>query len=166
MKKTVVLLSCLVLGVFLLVGSAQSKGELPNPKERCPVCGMFVAKYPQWVAAITLEDGKRYYFDGVKDMLAYYFAPQDFGGTAGQKNKEIEVTEYYRQQLIEAEKAWYVIGSDVLGPMGHELIPFASKAAAENFKKDHHGTEIILFQDITAERIDSMRQGHKMKMKK
>jgi copper chaperone NosL len=44
------------------------------PKDaKCPVCGMFVAKYPQWVALIETPE-KNIYFDGVKDMMKYIFS--------------------------------------------------------------------------------------------
>jgi nitrous oxide reductase accessory protein NosL len=39
----------------------------------------------------------------------------------------IGVTDYYRVQRIDAHKAYYVVGSDVLGPMGHELIPLETR---------------------------------------
>ena len=51
-------------------------------------------------------------------------------------------------KLIKAEDAFFVIGSDVYGPMGHELIPFASKAAAEEFLKDHKGRRIVQFETV------------------
>jgi hypothetical protein len=51
-------------------------------------------------------------------------------------------------KLIKTEDAFFVISSDVYGPMGHELIPFASKADAEGFKKDHKGNRILRFENI------------------
>ncbi len=42
------------------------------PKAKCPVCGMFVGKYPKWVGLIVV-DGKKYYFDGAKDLMKFYF---------------------------------------------------------------------------------------------
>ena len=38
-------------------------------------------------------------------------------------------------KLDKAKEAFFVIGSDVYGPMGHELIPFASKADAEQVQE-------------------------------
>ena len=160
----------LILGCLLIVSflfgwalTVQSKDNLPESKERCPVCGMFVAKYPLWLAMISSDDGQRFYFDGVKDMMAYLFAPEDFGGKAGQQFTDIQVTDYYSQQWIDGKTALYVVGSDILGPMGHELIPFSSEAAAKNFLKDHHGKEILSFADISDGRIQAMREGHMMK---
>ena len=53
-------------------------------------------------------------------------------------------------------KAHYVIGSDVYGPMGKELIPFEKKAEAEEFLKDHRGERIIPFEGITPDVIQRL----------
>jgi len=129
---------------------------------RCPVCGMFVAKYPQWVTHLVLSDGRTETFDGVKDMMAYFFSPQSYGAAAGVTAGEIRVKDYYSQQWIDGRRASYVVGSDVYGPMGHELIPFAERSHAETFLKDHKGREILPFPDITPQLIDSLRRGRTM----
>jgi nitrous oxide reductase accessory protein NosL len=59
------------------------------------------------------------------------------------------VTEYYGLSRVDARDAWYVVGSDLLGPMGHELIPFDSRAAAEEFMRDHDGRRILRFEEVT-----------------
>lgn len=121
--------------------------------DRCPVCGMFVKKYPRWAAKMTYEhDGHEHYFafDGVKDMAKYMLEPQKYGGKVDFKAKEILVTDYYTQYAIDGRKAFYVVGSDILGPMGHELIPFEKKSDAKTFKNDHKGTEILTLDEITA----------------
>lgn len=140
------------LAYFIMAGQSEStkhvKGQIEVPKEvKCPVCGMFVAKYPKWVAHLE-ANGKNYYFDGVKDMMKFYIFDVDF---PFERNKitQIEVTDFYTLQAIDAKKAFYVIGSDVYGPMGNELIPFLTKEAAENFMRDHRGEKIILFDEIT-----------------
>lgn len=129
---------------------------------RCPVCGMFVAKFPQWVTQLVLSDGRIETFDGVKDMMAYFFSPQSYGAAEGVTVGEVRVKDYYGQQWIDGRRASYVIGSDVYGPMGHELIPFAEKSHAETFLKDHKGQEILPFPDITPQLIESLRHGHGM----
>ena len=45
----------------------------PDKKEKCPVCGMFVYKYPDWVGEIIFNDGSTAFFDGAKDLFKYYF---------------------------------------------------------------------------------------------
>ena len=41
----------------------------PGPDVKCPVCGMFVAKYPNWVGMIHFKGDKYLYFDGAKDLF-------------------------------------------------------------------------------------------------
>lgn len=109
--------------------------------EKCPVCGMFVYKYPRWVAQIFLTDGSHLSFDGVKDMTKYIHShkiPLD----------KILVTDYYTQKAIDGKKAYYVIGSDVYGPMGEEAIPFESKDEAKKFKRDHRGKEVLRLDEV------------------
>lgn len=131
-------------------------------QERCPVCGMFVAKYPVWVTQIRMQGGEVKFFDGVKDLMVYYRNPDKFSGHANDMN-EVWVKDYYTLEWLDGLRAFYVIGSDVYGPMGHEFIPFSSLKAAENFKKDHKGTKIIFFDEITLPLLDSMRHGQKMR---
>lgn len=143
-------------------------GELPPPVEeldrqvRCPVCGMFVANYPEWVSQLHLDGDEAHHFDGMKDLLAYYFDPAKFDGRTDAEVKAIWARDYYTLEWIEARQAYFVVGSSVHGPMGHEFIPLASREAAEAFKKDHQGEEILTFDEITVERVNSMRSGHQM----
>lgn len=108
--------------------------------EKCPVCGMFVYKYPRWAAQIFHTD-KHYSFDGVKCMMRYFFEQTE-------AIKEIKVTDYYSLQAIDGKKAFYVIGSTIYGPMGHELIPFLELEDAKTFKEDHDGKAILEFHKI------------------
>lgn len=149
--------------VFLLATPllAQPTKEIAA-KERCPVCGMFVAKYPNWLAQIRLGNGTVKLFDGVKDLLAFSFNPASFGAP-GQTAQEIWVKDYYTLAWLDGRKAFYVIGSDVYGPMGHEFIPFSSAAAAESFRKDHKGTRVVRFDEITEPLVQSLRHGQKMR---
>ena len=114
---------------------------------KCPVCGMFVSKYPKWAAFMQIND-KKYYFDGVKDMMKYYIFDGDF--PYDRKNiSEITVSDYYTLEEISAKKAFYVLDSDIFGPMGHELIPFKSKKSAKAFMDDHNGKAMLKFDEIT-----------------
>lgn len=156
----------LMLVLMMAMAAPAAAGPLTDipAKEKCRVCGMLVTKYQPWITQIESSNGETVMFDGVKDMMAYYFEPEKYGGIAPTEN--IYVKDYYTLKYIDGKQAYYVIGSDIMGPMGHELIPFATMAAAENFKKDHHGKMIMAFDDITLIKINHMRsgmQGHKMK---
>lgn len=118
---------------------------------KCPVCGMFVTKYPKWAAMIEVE-GKKHYFDGVKDMMKYYIFDVDFPYDRAHIAK-IEVTDFYTLDAIPAQKAWYVYDSELYGPMGRELIPFLTEKAAKNFMADHGGERIVHFEEITPKMV-------------
>jgi copper chaperone NosL len=49
-----------------------SQAPALSGKEKCPVCGMFVSKYPDWVATIQFNDGTHVAFDGPKDLFTYF----------------------------------------------------------------------------------------------
>jgi len=155
------LLAAVVLAFFPPRGGCQPLDSVEE-KSRCPVCGMFVAKYPNWIAQIRTVD-KTFFFDGVKDLLVFYLTPLKFDGPNQKDIKEIWVKDYYSLSLINGREAFYVYGSDVFGPMGHELIPFSSREAAESFMADHKGKVIYKFPEITPELIESMRHGQRMR---
>jgi len=116
---------------------------------KCPVCGMFVYKYPKWAAMIEAEQGKKLYFDGVKDMFKFIFKN-------AKSFKNIYVSDYFTTKKIDAKKAYYVFGSNVFGPMGNELIPFSKIEDAQEFKKDHFGKKILTFDQVTKELVESL----------
>jgi nitrous oxide reductase accessory protein NosL len=149
------------LGTVLLMistGLAETKGPVkPTREDKCPVCGMFVYKYPDWLAEIILKDESVDFFDGAKDLFRYYFGLRKY--KLGKTKKDIAaiyVTEYYEIKLIDARKAFFVVGSDVYGPMGHELIPFAMEEDARTFMKDHKGKRILQFGEITPLMIEKL----------
>lgn len=71
----------------------------------------------------------------------------------------IYVTDFYNLERIDARQAIFVIGSDVLGPMGHELVPLASKADAHDFMKDHKGKRVLSFDMVKPEIPFSLDNG-------
>jgi copper chaperone NosL len=165
-KILAVLLFFLVFGLHLLSAAVLTNVVDVVENARCPVCGMFVAKYQNWLTQLRFSDGGGEAFDGVKDMMAYYFSPESFGGKTGASITEVQVRDYYSGNWIDGKKAFYVLGSDVMGPMGHELIPFEIADAADNFRKDHKGKKLLGFDEIKSSLIGKLRSGHKMKMKK
>jgi len=161
MKSFAAIISIILLLISLLTSSAMAAAKsavAPSAKDKCPVCGMFVAKYPNWTAATTTKDGMIFYFDGPKDMFAHYFAVARY--TPGKKQSDISglaVKEYYSLKMIDAKSAFFVIGSDVYGPMGAELVPFASQQDASSFLQDHKGQKILRFGEITPQLLNSLK---------
>ncbi len=132
-------------------GLAQPPAK-PSEEHKCPVCGMFVAQYPGFLAAAVFKDNATVFFDGSKDMFRFLFDVGTY--TGGRKREDIAaiwVTDYYSLKWTAAAKAVFVLGSDVLGPMGRELIPFGKEAEGREFLKDHKGKSLLRFAEITAD---------------
>ena len=145
-----VVVSALMIGPG---GAAEvAPAPLPNPPEdaRCPVCGMYVAEYPEWTASVSFHGGDEAFFDGPKDLFKFLFNLKKYtDGKSRADVRSIRVTGYYDLAPIDAENAFFVKGSDVYGPMGRELVPFASSEEASEFSRDHHGKEILRLPEIT-----------------
>ena len=151
--RSFVLLTAFLAG--LTSGSAAGLKPSPNPKGpvpkgNCAVCGMYVANFPDWAAVVTFKDGAQAWFDGPKDLFTYLL---DLKQYAAKRNASditaIQVKDYYGLKHIDGRRAFYVLGSDVMGPMGKELVPFATEAGARDFLKDHRGQKVLAFQEIT-----------------
>lgn len=160
MRKTLGAL-CAAAALALPV-CAQPIVDVPKPGARdlCPVCGMLVSKYPNWTATVLYRDGHAHHFDGAKDLFKYlHELPRFAPGHRVEDISLIAVTDFYNLQRIDARKAWYVLGSDVLGPMGHELVPLANEADAADFMKDHKGRRVLGFGQVTKEVSEKLDRG-------
>jgi len=151
-------LSCLIILCLVAVSFAAGPGDAtPSPKDKCPVCGMFVSMYADWNARIEFNDSTHAIFDGAKDMFKYYLNLKKYNPSKNQKDiTAIAVMGYYSKTAIDARQAFFVIGSDVYGPMGHEPIPFEKEADAKKFLKEHKGKKILRFKDVNPKVIFSL----------
>ena len=152
----------LVLALSSGAGAEGGISGIPKPaaKDLCPVCGMIVSKYPNWVATVLYKDGHAHHFDGAKDMFKYLQDLQKYApGHRKEDIQAIAVTDFYNLGKVDARQAWFVIGSDVLGPMGHEFVPLANKMDADDFLKDHKGKRALTFDQITSKSVEQVDNG-------
>ena len=64
------------------------------------------------------------FFDGAKDMFKFYFNLKKYNPSKELSDiAVIYVTDYYSMNPTDGRKAYYVVESNVFGPMGRELIP-------------------------------------------
>jgi nitrous oxide reductase accessory protein NosL len=137
--------------------SAPKPPAPPSEDHKCPVCGMFVKAYPGVLAAVVFKDGATAFFDGCKDMFRYLFEVAKYApGRTRSDVAAIWATDYYSQKWIDGATAVFVRGSDVLGPMGRELIPFAKDKEAKEFLEDHKGSDILRFAEVTPDIIKNL----------
>ena len=153
----------IVAGLAFCVVPAYAQGMVvpkPGPKDLCPVCGMIVSKYPNWIAVVVWKDGHAHFFDGAKDMFKFLFDLAKYApGHQREDITGIHVTDFYNLERVDARKAWFVTGSDVLGPMGHEFVPLATREDADDFFKEHKGKRLLTFAQVTPEMPDALDAG-------
>lgn len=85
-------------------------------------------------------------------MFKFYFEPQKYNHNHSiNEMNEFTVTDYYSLEAIDGKKAFYVIGSNIYGPMGEELISFKNENEAKKFNEDHFGKKILKFEEVKKE---------------
>jgi len=156
MKALIV--SMLIFGLSVSCVSAGEKKPIePTPQDKCPVCGMFVARFPDFLAQVIFKDGSYAVFDGAKDMFKYYLDMARYNPAKKESDIDsIYMMDYYTLTPIDGLKAYYIIGSDMYGPMGKELIPFEKEADAQEFMKNHHGKSMVKFGEVTTAMLKEM----------
>lgn len=127
--------------------------------QRCPVCHMSPAHYPQWRAEIIFKDNHMAAFDSPVDLFRFYrhmrkYDPQHTVADIG----AIYVTDYQQGGWVDAKHAFFVKGSRVRGPMGGDLPAFAHKMAAQRFITQSGG-QLLLFDEVTSAMLRGLHGG-------
>lgn len=114
----------------------------PVPAEaRCPVCGMYPARSPRWAAQALYRDEHVHFFDSPIDLFQFMadvprFSPQRTAADI----RSTWVTDARSGDWVVAEQAWYVHGSDALGPMRMGDLPaFGDRDKALEFARKRGG---------------------------
>jgi copper chaperone NosL len=97
---------------------------------RCATCGMKIDRASPWTAELTFE-GREVFFDTPRCAIVAFRGP--FRGAT-----EAHFREYYSQETRPAAGLSFIVGSDVLGPMGPDLVPVEA-GRARRFALDHNG---------------------------
>jgi nitrous oxide reductase accessory protein NosL len=152
MRKYWTLLAAALVLTLSLAAAAEKAPVKPGKEDKCPVCGMFVAHYPDFMAQVVFKDGSYAFFCGVKDMMKYYFDLAQYNPAKKTADvASIMVIDYSNMKPIDGFQAYYVVGSVVFGPMGQEFFPFAAESAAREFLRENNGKEIVRFSKINPE---------------
>ena len=147
----------LLLSLIAVSFAAGPEDATLSQKDKCPVCGMFVSMFADWNATIKFRDGTAATFDGAKDMFKYYLDMKKYNPQKSQDDVlAISVKDYYSKESINALSAFYVVWSDVYGPMGYEPIPFEKETDAKKFMKEHKGKKLLRFKDVTLKLLHSL----------
>jgi copper chaperone NosL len=140
-----------------MIGSNRiSKGKIVEPvdnKDICPVCGMYSARYPKNKCQIQTADGKVIHFCATQCLFEFIKNPDKYNAPQ-LKSKFIWVVDFENGQWIYAKNAYYVLGTDVRGPMGKEAFPFVNLENAKKFASAHAG-KILRFDSVTIAQLMS-----------
>lgn len=132
----------------------------PVPAEaRCPVCGMYPARYPRWAAQTLFKDGAAHFFDSPVDLFAFLQKVERHDRRYTRNDIAVSyVSDYATGKWIEDRHAFFVHGSRVLGPMRDADLPaFASRKAADAMSREHGG-KVLTFAEVTPELIRSLNR--------
>ena len=154
----------LLIAVLLLTGVSYATTEAKpfnvekkyfltyDKNSTCVVRHIKVYKEPKWVAKIEVRNGKTVYFSSPKSMFEFYHRPGkwfDIGVKSERDFSQIIVTDYETLKPINAETAFFVYGSTETSPAGDDLVPLATKEAAERFSKAYSGKRILKFDEVS-----------------
>lgn len=143
----------LILLLVLLVFAVPAMAAPPaaEAKSKCAVCGMFVQRHLDWLAVLELEGAAPQFFCGPKDLFKFLHFPERYRPEIARKSVlAIHLKDYYTLEVFDGRQAFFVTGSDIRGPMGNDLIPFARREDAAGFLQDHGGRRLLPFAEITA----------------
>ena len=164
MKKNVSdLIATMLLFVFVLCfnltaltwADEQEKIQV-GKDDRCPVCAMKVALYPKFACTMELIDGRTFSFCATGCMIRAWLHPEVYLKAEKSDIQQVWVQDYFTGEKIDGSKAFWVVGSDVIGPMGPAFVPLKSESDVEAFKRRHGGKTGFHLMDLTNEKWDEI----------
>ena len=126
----------------------KNKGKIVDPVDQdlCVVCNMIPARYPKFNTQLTMADKKRFHFCSTQCLFLFMQEPAKYGAAA--EVGDVWLHDYVSGRYIFAKNAYYVVGSQVHGPMGPEAIAFDLKSDAADFAKTNKG-QVLKFEKVT-----------------
>jgi copper chaperone NosL len=134
----------------------------PIPTDaRCPVCGMYPARFPRWAAQIIFKDGAAHFFDSPVDLFMFLDKPGRFGSERSAADAAaIYVADFRSGAWLNAREAVFVRDSRARGPMrGPDLPAFADETAAQAFITEQGG-RVLHFDQVDASVVASLRDAN------
>lgn len=149
-----------------VISTAAQTVDLPDGSKldlsaSCPVCGMKIEGSTLGPAAVVFKDGKVVGFDSAGDMFRYVLAPVKYS-VSTENIKNTFVTDHGTKKFVDAKQAFFVVGSDVMGSMGLDVVAFSKKDDAEKFSSEHKGKRVASYAEVTAADVKSEKKMLKM----
>ena len=143
---------CLIFGGLL---TAQTKGDIELHKD-CKHCGMNRGMFDFSRMLIEYEDGTS------AAVCSVHCAAVDLANNIDKAPKEIKVADFSGKQLIDAEKAFWVVGGNKPGVMSKRgKWAFEKKEDAESFIKANQG-KAASFEEVMKMTYEDMYEDTKI----
>jgi len=160
-------ISLFILSLLLSFSSFPSVSwskEASEERPHCPVCGMFADTDLKWQAEIQFKDGTNVLFESPKHAFEYYLKLPQYTKNSRKKNdiKAFLVHDYLSGKRVEARDSHFLVGSQIMGPMGPDILPVPHKKIPEFQKK--YGGEHLHFSDITLKILKGIEEISSEKM--
>ncbi len=148
----------LLVMAFLLTGIAAYAETMPDIQahKNCKYCGMDREKFAHSRMLVEYSDGSSF------GSCSIHCTALDLAQTFDKQPKAIMVADYNKKNLIDAEKAYWVIGGNKPGVMTKTAKwAFADKKDAEAFIKTNGG-KLANFEDAMKSSYEDMYNDTKM----
>ncbi len=129
----------------------------PIPADaRCPVCGMFPARYPRWAGQVIFNDGATHFFDSPVNLLVFLRDVERYSNYTAEDVIASYTNDVASDTWTPVETAYFVHGSDALGPMREGNLPsFAEREAAQAFA-DARGGKVLAHREVDTTLLDTL----------
>jgi hypothetical protein len=110
---------------------------------------MKLALESPWVCKWELSDGRRAEYDTPRCALLAW-------RTGAIEPRTLFVQDYYDRTWRTGEEVLFIASSDVIGPMGADVVP-VDRARAPQFAREHAGTRPLALAEVSLELLRELR---------
>lgn len=130
--------------------------------DECHLCGMVISRFPGPKGEAYeqgAEDVRK--FCSTRDLLNWALEPENRHARQEMWVHDMSEVPWGQpddEHFIQAETAWYVVGSSQTGAMGPTLASFGDRAVADAFA-GHYGGEVLAFEQLTLDKLNKNAHG-------
>ncbi len=117
--------------------------------QRCKHCGMVIDPASAWRTDLVDADGTTTSFDTPRCALTWWRSGKG-------KATSLRAQEYYERRWRNGDELRFVLGGDVVGPMGPDLVP-VDPSRVTKFIQDHGAEKALRLDEITMDVLSSIK---------